>query len=61
VTLRQFERQAGREKERAADYCRSLEEEYTLKIDKLKQQVRSLEQERNLMMVRTEEKYSHLF
>ena len=51
VSLRQLERQCTREKERAAEHLNTVEEHYQRQIDKLQEQLKSVEKERNLMMV----------
>ena len=51
VSLRQLERQTGREKERATEHLNTVEQHYTRQIEGLQQRLQAVEAERNLMMV----------
>ena len=51
VSWRQLERQSAREKERAADNVQALEQHYKQQVSNLQAKARSLEKDRNLLMV----------
>ena len=51
MSLRQLERQMGRERERMNEETKASEEFYKQHITKLEKNIRELEKERNLLMV----------
>ncbi|XP_046547785.1 coiled-coil alpha-helical rod protein 1-like [Haliotis rubra] len=50
VSVRQLERQSGREKERMREETQTLEEHYKRQVDKLHHQLTQVEKDRNMMM-----------
>ena len=52
VQLRQLERQTAREKERNSERMESMEKQHHAAISKLQKQMKSIEAQRNLLMVR---------
>ncbi|XP_067661813.1 coiled-coil alpha-helical rod protein 1-like [Haliotis asinina] len=50
VSVRQLERQSGREKERLREEMQTLEEHYKRQVDKLHHQLTQVEKDRNMMM-----------
>lgn len=51
VALRQQERQMVRDKERMTENFQTMEHQYVRQLTTLQEQLKSLEKERNLMMV----------
>ncbi|XP_013420329.1 coiled-coil alpha-helical rod protein 1 isoform X2 [Lingula anatina] len=50
VSLRQQERQMSRERQRAADQVKGLEDHYKVQLDKLHHQLKTAERDKNLLM-----------
>lgn len=58
VAVRQLERQMTREKERSSEHLSTVEEHFKRQLDLLQGQLKAVEKERNLMMVRANWTYN---